>query len=163
MNYLEDSNVDEEALDVEWLRQTRLAMKYARNVSHKKKLMRLASEKVKTIRSDLINEANVNPKDTTNKLKPNAQDIEAYYRRHPAYIEAKDHSIKAQYDADYADLAFGEISYTRKAALEHLVKLHGQMYFAGPTVPRDLSYELVQKSRQARVDSKVNLKQKEGD
>ena len=46
----------------------------------------------------------------------------------------------------------------QKTALENLVKLHGQQYFAGPSVPRDLSKEWERHERQKSVDAGVGKK-----
>lgn len=134
--------IDETALDIEWLEQASLAMKYGRYWADCKRAATHAEEKVKVIRADLIKKANSNPQKYCGKDKPNAADIEAFYRKQPEHIAAKDAWVDAQYELDMAEVAKNEISFTRKAALENLVKLHGQLYFAGPKVPRDLFQEL---------------------
>jgi hypothetical protein len=56
-----------------------------------------------------------------------------------------------------AEVAKNEFSFTRKAALENLVQLHGQNYFAGPKVPRNLSKERDEKEeRQKRVMTNIS-------
>jgi hypothetical protein len=44
----------------------------------------------------------------------------------------------------------------RKSALENLVKLHGQQYFAGPMVPRDLTHEWKNKQQQQKEEVEVD-------
>jgi hypothetical protein len=75
------------------------------------------------------------------KEKPNAADIESFYRLDKIYQQLKSKWIEAQEEADFAELAQKEISWGRRSALENLVTLHGQQYFAGPKVPRDLQKE----------------------
>lgn len=160
LNYKKDMYIDPDALDLEWLRQPELGRKYARNAASKRREARLAEERVKVIKSELIRKCNENPKSTTGKDKPNAIDIEAYYRTHPTHKDAKQEWIEAEFEADIAELAQKEISYGRKAALEGLVTLHAAQYFAGPKVPRDLNKEWEQKIKQDKVDDVIQSKMK---
>ena len=147
MDYQDDIRIDESALDVEWLEQSELAMKYGRHYAFCKKRLTEADEKVKVVRAELIARANSNPLKYCNKDKPNAADLEAYYRMHPKHKAAKDEWVKAQFELDIAEIAKNEISFTRKGALENLVKLYLGQYFAGPKVPRDLIKEMKEKRR----------------
>jgi hypothetical protein len=68
----------------------------------------------------------------------------------------------AMKEFNLVDIAKNEISFTRKAALENLVQLHGQQYFAGPKMPRDLKEEIRKhkeaQERSVEVNSKVRLR-----
>lgn len=141
LNYEKDCNIDESSLDVEWLEQTTIAMKYGKYWAFCKKNVAQIEEELKLIKSELIKEANENPVQCCKKEKPTAVDIEAYYRDHKRHKEAKQKFIEAQYELDIAEIAKNEISFTRKATLEALVTLFGQQYFAGPSMPRDISTE----------------------
>jgi hypothetical protein len=156
MNYEDDIRIDETALDVEWLEQASLAMKYGRHYAECRRRLTLAEEKIKVLRSELIQEANDDPVKRCNKEKPNAADIEAYYRNDKRHKAAKAEWVEAQFELDIAEVAKNEISFTRKAALEALVTLHGQQWFAGPKMPRDLSFEVQQKQKQRRADQGVS-------
>ena len=158
LDYDKDIHIDETALDVECLEQSSLALKYIKNSMHLRKLEKRAHEKLKTIRSDLIHEVNEDPQGTVGKGKPNAADIEASYRRADTYKDAKKEWIEAEYEADYAELVQKEISYGRKKELENLVILHGQQYFAGPKVPRDLT--TAREDRQKQSNQKVKIRRK---
>lgn len=157
LNFEQDIRIDESALDVEWLEQTSLAVKYAKNAVKAAARVRQLEEEKKTIRSELILEANEDPKGTIGKDKPNAADIEAYYRNHTRYKRTLINLLEAQEEAEFAEVAKNEICYTRKKALEMLVILHGQQYFAGPSVPRNLSevYAKAQQEKQKQIDRKV--------
>jgi hypothetical protein len=155
MNYENDVEIDETALDVEWLDQAALGLKYGQHVAHLHKIMALAEEKKKTIRSELIMEANEHPEKCCRKEKPNANDIEAYYRNNEKYKAVVAELLDAQYEAEYAEVAKSEICFTRKAALENLVRLHAQMYFAGPKVPRDIHKEWEQRQKKANENVTV--------
>jgi hypothetical protein len=162
MDYQTDIQIDETALDVEWLEQASLAMRYGRHYALCRKRLTEADEKVKVVRAELIKRANSNPTKYCKKDKPNAADIEAYYRMHPDHIEAKEEWVQAQYELDIAEIAKNEISFTRKVALENLVKLYLGGYFAGPKVPRDLLKEAKsrrdEKAEQKRIDSGISSK-----
>lgn len=157
LNYEEDIKIDEKALDVEWIEQSSLGLRYGKNLAFWHRKVALADEKKKTTRSELINEANKNPERCCNKKSPNAADIEAFYRNHEDYKKAVQELIDAQYEAEYAEIAKNEICYTRRTALENLVRLHGQMYFAGPSIPRDLSKEWEEKQKQRSANSKIQI------
>jgi len=141
MNYEDDMRIDETALDMECLDQADLAMKYVRIYADIKTEVEEKEEELKVIRSELIAEANEDPVKCCGKDKPNAADIEAYYRTHKDHQEAKRELIKLNHELILAEHAKNEVGFTRKAMLEGLITLHGQQYFAGPKVPRDLSYE----------------------
>ena len=158
LNYQIDIMIDDTALDVEWLDQASLAMRYGRHWARCKKLFTEAEEKVKVIRAELIAQANSDPLKYCKKDKPNAADIEAFYRNSKAHKLAKEEWVKAQYDLDMAEVAKNEISYTRKNALENLVKLHAQQYFAGPNIPRDLSWERKEKQKKSDAGIAKHLK-----
>jgi len=155
MNYEDDMSIDETALDIEWLEQASLAMKYGRHYAKCRRTLTLAEEKIKVIRAELIQEANVDPDKCCNKDKPNAADIEAYYRNHQRHKDAKKEWVEAQFELNMAEVAKNEVSFTRKAALENLVTLHGQQYFAGPKIPRELSEEAEKRRRQSKVSIEI--------
>jgi len=161
MDFENDMRIDESALDVEWLNQASLAMQYGRYWAEKVEAVQLAEEHVKLIRAELIQQANEDPDTYLGEgVKPTAVNVESYYRTHRRHKNAKEKLIKTQYELNIAEIAKNEISRTRKAALQNLVVLHGQNYFAGPSVPRDLTYESTQKQVQRKSDKKIKMKRK---
>jgi len=139
MNYEKDMYIDHTALDVEWLEQANLAMKYGRHWSKCKEEFTRAEENVKIVRAELIAQANEDPDKWLGEgVKPTVSNVEAFYRTHKTHKEAKERWIKAMRELNDAEVAKNEVSFTRKAALEALVQLHGQQYFAGPKMPRNL-------------------------
>lgn len=159
MNYEKDIHIDETALDVEWLEQAELAIKYGRYWSACKDRVTRAEENIKLIRAQLIAEANDDPVKCCNKEKPNAADIEAYYRRHKRHIKAKEEWMDALKECNDAEIVKNEISFTRKAALENLVQLHGQNYFAGPSMPRNLQGERERKQEKRKEsESRIRIR-----
>ena len=156
INYEQDIRIDPDSLDVEWLEQPSLAMKYNRNAAEAKRSLDLAKEKLDITRAELDKEIRTNPKKfglekTTDAIVVNMIPAQESYK------EANAEFIKAKYDADIALSAVYAIN-QRKEALENLVKLHGMNYFAGPKVPRDLSYETRRREEQKNIDSGIARK-----
>lgn len=155
LDYEKDMRIDPDALDVEWLDQAPLATRYGQHVADLRRQVARLEEKKKTVRSELIQRANEDPKGCCGKDKPNAADIEAFYRVQKEYREVAEDLLETQYELEFAEVAKNEIAFTRKAALENLVRLHGQQYFAGPSVPRDLSREWQEREGQRRSNQRV--------
>ena len=155
LDYERDMQIDPDALDVEWLGQAGLALRYGRHVCELQRQVAQLRERVKTVRSELIRQANDAPEECCNKTRPNAADIEAYYRTQERYKQAVEEAQEAEYELAYAEVAKNEICYTRKAALENLVVLHGQQYFAGPKIPRNISKEWERRQREKAANTKV--------
>lgn len=141
MNYEKDMKIDDSALDVEWLEQAELAMRYGKYWADANRDLLRAEETLKITKAELINKVNSDPQGTVQKDRPTDTDKDAYCRTHPLYKEAVENLINAQYELDMAAIAKNEISFTRKAALENLVVLFSQNYFAGPSVARNLKVE----------------------
>jgi len=141
IDFDQDMQIDEDALDLELLNHSDLERKYIEECSEAFKEMKYAQENVKTIRSELIRKANDNPDKCCKKPKPNAADIEAFYRVNEDYQEAKEEAIEAEDRYLVLRDMKDDIHFTRTKALEGLVKLHSEEYFAGPRVPRQLSKE----------------------
>ena len=77
--------------------------------------------------------------------------MDAYIRNHEDVKALERLVLDRRTELAYAEVAKNEITYTKKAALEHLVTLHGQKYFAGPVVPRNLEEEL-RKSQEVNAE-----------
>lgn len=156
MDFEKDIEIDETALEIEWLNQPKLAMRYGKHWAQCQKRVTQAEEEVKLIRSRLIKQANTDPDKYLGKgIKATAPVVEAYYREHEDHIEAKKDLVDAQYEANIADIAKWEISNSRKTALENLVRLHAQHYFAGPSMPRDITIEAEKVRKAKSVDTGV--------
>lgn len=138
LNYERDIRINEGALELEWLDQPELAIRYGKEWASLRKRVAVLEERLKVVRSELINKAYAKPTLLPGG-KVNMQVVEAYYRTHKKHIKAKEELIEAQLELDLAEVAKNEMSFTRKSALENLVKLFAADYFAGPNVPRDIT------------------------
>lgn len=158
MSYERDMSIDTQALDVEWTEQAELAMKYGRMWADAQDKCSRAEENIKLVRSQLILEITKNP-EKFGLVKTTDPMIEAAYRSDQRHIDAKEDWLDKLSELNTITVAKSEISFTRKAALENLVILHGQSYFAGPNVPRDLKNEMERrKESRAAANEKANAR-----
>jgi len=160
MNYEKDIIIDETNIDVEVLNQAKLGLKYGIYFAECQDRLTRAEENLKLLKAQLTNELLEDPEDLIGVAKPTGPMMEAYYRDHKKHKEAKEEWIEASKELEIARVAQKEVCYTRKTMLELLVKLHAQSYFAGPSVPRDLSLENARVKEQKKSDSKVAKKLK---
>lgn len=144
MSYERDMSIDPLALDVEWVEQAELAMKYGRLWADAQDACTRAEEKIKLVRSQLIIEITKNP-EKFGLIKTTDPMVEAAYRADQRHIDAKEDWLEKLNAVNLLSVAKNEISFTRKSALENLVTLHGQNYFAGPSVPRNLKEKMEQR------------------
>lgn len=165
LNYKDDVKIDPTSLELEWMDQAELAVTYGKEWSMLKRKVALLDEEIKVVRSELVREAWEFPEKCLKQSKATAQTVEAYYRSNKKHKKLKQEWIEAQEELDLVEVAKNEIAFTRKSALENLVKLYVADYFAGPNVPRNL--EEVRKNRdQQRSDAiktQVKVKRKDKD
>jgi hypothetical protein len=154
MNYEIDITIDEGALDVEWLEQPRLMLKYARNAAEARKALDEAKEKLDFVKADLDRKIRTDPEDY-GLMKVTEPTVAAAIFTCDEYKEANKDYIQAKFDADIAQGATFAFN-ARKDALENLVRLHGQQYFAGPKIPRDLAWE--KKAHDEKVNAGIASK-----
>ena len=155
MNYEKDMAIDETGLDVEWLAQPRLTMKYAKIAADTKRKADLAKERLEVVRASIDTEIRKDPeKFGISKVTEGA--IQAAIVMNAEYQVASTELIDARYEQDMARYAMQAIS-DRKDALENLVRLHAAQYFAGPKIPRDLDKEWEAKIKQDEANAKVKI------
>ncbi|MFA5298361.1 MAG: hypothetical protein WC389_09175 [Lutibacter sp.] len=159
MNYERDIRIDEQALDIEWLDQAELAIKYGQYWNACKEELTRADEKVKLITAQLVLKINKDPEKYLGKdIKPTDAKIDAAVKSHPELIKAKEEWITALSKVNEAEIVKNEICFTRKAALENLVVLYGQNYFAGPNMKRNIKEE--REKRMKEANTRVRLVRK---
>ena len=158
MNYEQDMTIDPDALDVEWIEQPRLMLRYAQHASEMKREVERAKEKLDIIRADLDKKIRVAPEEF-GIVKLTESVITSTIITQVQYKKGNEEFLEVAYEANMAQGALRALE-GKKAALENLVKLHGQQYFVGPSVPRDLSKEWEQHERQKVVDAGVGSKMK---
>lgn len=136
LEYEKDLRIDPDNLDLEWLDQPTRFRKYSEMLADADMEVKRAHEKLKTVRSELVLEVNNSP-ELAGVKKATAPVVEAYYRTHEDYVGAKEAWMGAEHEADLLRVAVFAFN-QRKAALENLVRLNGQDYFAAPSAPKEL-------------------------
>lgn len=146
-----DLAIDPNNLAEEWLRHPALFYHYSKGYAEAKKKASIYGERVKVIRSQLLKKARGDPKKHLKTAKPNAGDLEAYYRDHEDHKEAKEKLIEAEYQRDlYESIIYAFIH--RREALEGMVELYKLKWFAGPFEPQELREGKRLISDKARAD-----------
>jgi hypothetical protein len=155
-SYERDMSIDVQALDVEWTEQAELAMKYGRMWAEAQDTLERANENVKLIKAELNVRINENPEKLLGEgVKATVANVEACILQHVDYQQAREAWLDALKQSNLLSVAKNEISFTRKSALENLVILHGQSYFAGPNVPRNLKVEVDKKRENQKANAEM--------
>lgn len=161
MDYEKDMKIDRNALDLEVLNQPTLAVKYGQYWAEMQKKATQTEEYVKLVKAELTKDILSDPEKYIGKdVKITGPIIEACYRTHPRHKKAKERWVLAQYNLHMAEISKKEISITRRNSLEQLITLHGQHYFAGPSVPMNINREEIGRQVQKDVDLKIARKMK---
>ena len=137
MSYEQDMYIDESALDVELVEQPTLMSRYSRLLAEARRDRDLSKEALDLKKAEIDLDIRDNPEEyklvkVTENAITNCILMEEDYQT----------SQKEYHDANYeVNVLQGVVSALehRKSALENMVKLYGQNYFAGPAVPHDLS------------------------
>ena len=152
-NFETDMSIDESALDVEWLEQPKLTVKYAQLSAQAKKELDKAKMEldVTTARLDAKIRQNADSYGITKTTESAV--LNTIYLQ-DEWKAANDKYIEARYTQSLMQDAMRAIS-DRTTALENLVRLFGQQYFAGPKMPRDLSAEHLKRMQSKRANAAV--------
>lgn len=155
--YEKDISIDETALDIEWLRQSDLMRQYGQKVAELRLEMDQASEIVDIIYAELDKKIRDKPEDF-NLGKITEGIVKSTITDHEDHKDAKRKFLKARYEYEMAKAAVTALEH-KKEALKNLVILHGQQYFAGPTVPRILDEERQSfEERETKANTQSNKK-----
>lgn len=131
-----DVQINPGALDVEWLRQASLFRKYAAASADAKDEVTRAKDHLEVVKAQQDSMIRGIPTDK----KPTEAAIAGLVLQSQEYQDANEAYLKAKYNADMVQAAVSAMEH-KKTALENLVRLMGQQYFAGPREPRDLEGE----------------------
>lgn len=160
LDYEKDAYIDEANLDLEYLEAGGLTMKYGTHLANCRKEKNSCHEKLKLIRSQLVDKANRKPKHYLGLDKPTVATVEAFYRKSKRHQEAKDNLADAEYELEIAQIAFDEIKF-RKTAINGLAKLYADNYFAGPAIALDITDKRNDRIKsRSRTNAKVKLGKK---
>lgn len=144
MKYENDIIIDETALDVEWLQQPSLMMRYTTHEAKIQYELDVAKSRLSLIQSELDQKIRTDP-ESFDIAKVTEGAVMAVLQQQDKYKEAQAEVHQVSFELNVAKGAVKAFA-QRKDALENLVKLHGQQYFAGPRIPRELSNEVARRT-----------------
>jgi hypothetical protein len=147
MNYEDDIKIDETSLDIEWLDHASKMMRYARHAATMRQRLDLAKETVDLVKAELDKDIRTNPEKYDIEKVTEAV-VQNTILMQDRYKKANENFINVKYETDIAANAVRAFD-ARRDALENLVRLHGQQYFAGPSIPRDITWEREQMQKKA--------------
>lgn len=139
LNYEQDIRIDETALDIEWLEQPQLMLKYAKELAWRSRTVDEAKERIDVVRAEVDRKIRAYP-EKYGLEKITEAVVQNTILLQPEYKDALKEYNDERYEYDITRAAVRAFE-QRKDALENLVRLHGQQYFAGPRMPRDLTAE----------------------
>ncbi len=158
LHYEQDVSIDPNALDVEWVKQAELMGVYTKHAADMKKELDEAKERLDVGRARIEMDIRNNPAAyDLNKITEGAiQSTVILQEEHQKLVQAHTNS---KYEYDIALAAVRAVD-QKKTALENLVKLLGQSYFAGPQAPRDLSQEWIKERERKEKNAKVKIQRR---
>ncbi len=154
--YEQDLHIDESALDIEWLRQPELMLKYTDLQARAKKEVARLKEKVLVVAAEITKAVREDP-ESYGLDKVTEKGIESVVASEKEYREVLKEQREAQYELDMLYGATTAVDH-RRSALENMVKLLGQQYYAGPKAPRNIGHERqAREALQKEVDKKISF------
>ena len=157
LDYDGDLKIETDALDVEWLGQPRLFMRYAKILAQAEKEVDKAKQHLDIVRAKMDRRIRSSPSKFTDAEKLTEKLLDVLIPEQDEFKTAKEAVIEAEFNAKMAEGAVKAFA-QRKDALENLVRLHAASYFAGPKVPRDLTNEWEKKEDRKKADDSVSDK-----
>jgi len=151
MNYEEDVKIDDSALDIECADQASLFLKYAKHAAEARRTLDDVKQSLDITKAEIDKQIREDP-EKFGIAKVTEGSIQSAILTDKTYAKAYKTFSDAKFEADMAQNAVQAMN-TKKDMLETLTKLHGQSYFAGPRVPRDLTKE--RQLKEKKVDSGV--------
>lgn len=126
--FAQDVRIDFTHLHFEWAAQPELTYYYGEQLAEAKRKVDRAEEAMDVAKSKATKES------FSKGLK--VEDAKADAALNPEYTKSVSNYNQARYESNLAQAAFDAIQ-TKKYALENLVRLHGQEYFAMPVEPKE--------------------------
>jgi len=158
--YDDDIRIEPLSLDLEWLDQARRYRKYSDMLADKNKEVDRAELDVDVEKAEADKRAR--QRHAADAKAPTEAVIKAEVLTDPALKRAHERYLDLKHDAAILAGAVRAFDH-RKAALENLVRLQAQGYFAGPQVPNDIGREFVRKSTErGRADARDKTAERTG-
>jgi len=168
-DFEQDLEINPNELDVQASMQAEIYFKWAEKAVKARERLDRAKFQLEVSQATLSSQARVDP-DSFGITKVTKTGLDAAVKSHPDYVEAYEEYLKAKSSSALMDKAADAME-QKKRMIEVLITLHGQQYFAGPSVPRNLSeaWKEAKEKTSARVLEKqkakirTRIKRKESD
>lgn len=154
MNYEKDITISSDELDLDCLEQPSLMLKYTKHLAEMKRQVDEAKEALSITKAEVDRKIREHPESYGIEGKVTEGAITSALLTEDDYQKASKKYIDANYEANMAEGAVKAFE-QRKNMLEALIRLHGQQYFAGPSVPRDLSLEASKREKQKVINQGI--------
>ena len=158
LNYEQDLHIDQTALDLEWLGQAQLMLKYTEASASARREVDRLKEKLSVVRAESDKHIRSHP-NMYSIEKVTESIIQSTIILEDDYQKAQAELIDAQYEWQMMQGAVSAVE-QRKQALENMSRLLGLQYFAGPKAPRDLPHEVRQAQQKDRTDRTIHIKRR---
>ena len=154
-DFQKDIRIDPDRLDEEALRQAELFFEYSERAAEARSKIDRAKFDLELTYTNLVNSIRKDPA-KYGLVKITDSSIESFAKGKPVYRDAYEKWIIAKRDSSILDVAVVALE-QKKRMIETLVTLHGQQYFAGPSMPHDLvsRWKDSMKARAERVNALV--------
>jgi len=156
MNYEEDVEISADDLDVDCLGQPSLMLKYGKHEAEMDKELALEKERLDLVKAEIDKKIREAPEDFGIETKVTETVITNTILASEVYKKAYKKYLDVKFEYDVAKSAVRAVA-QRKDMLEALIRLHGQQYFSGPSIPRDLSLETQKREKQKDTNSKIKI------
>jgi hypothetical protein len=139
LNWQKDSQIEIDALDLEWVRHSHKYMLYSEAAARANDIVRKKKNDLEIVDAKLDQLLRIESEGSGKKLTADA--IKALIITNDDHIKALVDYNDALYQADLCNSAVKAMDH-KKSSLQNLVQLWAGSYFAGPKQPRDLKKEI---------------------
>lgn len=151
-------DLDRNKLDIYWLEQPRLVHKYAHKLAIARTEADEAKAKTALVMADTQADVLANPEEYE-LTKTTVDVVKAAVQTQPRVRKAEEALRQANHMVNLYD-ALLKALWDRRSALENLVRLHGQDYFAAPVADGDATEVLSQATNRRRARRRENESEK---
>jgi len=148
-NIIEKLSIDQDALDVEWLDQPKVFFEISAELADSKKKLERIKLAVDVTVAELAKNIRENPEQFgISKVTESA--IKEAIATSPEQNQAMKRIIAQKHEVEILQAGVSSFD-QRKRALENLVTLHGQQYFASPKEPKNVDTTSFEDSKKKRT------------
>jgi hypothetical protein len=150
--------IDQNQLDVEWVQQPRTFYEYAKKLAKAKARWERSKSALDVVRAELHKKVMHDPA-SYDIVKVTVDAVTNVITLLPEFQVAQEEVHKRKYTVDINQAAVNALDH-KKAALERLVSLHGQSYFATPQAKDAAGVEVQTDIEKKHVQKKTVKKKK---